>query len=82
MFTAGEQEYADNILNYIDPQNTIFKRRLYRQDCIKVDDFYIKDLDVFLDRDREHMCIVDNSILSFAFDLDNGIPINSFVGNE
>lgn len=28
------------------------------------------------------MCIVDNSILSFAFDLDNGVPINSYVGNE
>jgi len=28
------------------------------------------------------MCIVDNSILSFAFDLDNGVPINSFIGNE
>lgn len=28
------------------------------------------------------MIIVDNSILSFAFDLDNGVPINSFIGNE
>ena len=28
------------------------------------------------------MCIVDNSILSFAFDLDNGVPINSYIGNE
>lgn len=28
------------------------------------------------------MLIVDNSILSFAFDLDNGVPINSYIGNE
>ena len=28
------------------------------------------------------MCIVYNSILSFAFDLDNGVPINSYIGNE
>ena len=28
------------------------------------------------------MVIVDNSILSFAFDLDNGVPINSFMGTE
>ena len=28
------------------------------------------------------MCIVDNSILSFAFDLDNGVPINSYMGTE
>lgn len=25
---------------------------------------------------------MDNSILSFAFDLNNGVPINSFMGNE
>ena len=35
-----------------------------------------------MDREREHMCIIDNSILSFAFDLDNGVPINSYIGNE
>lgn len=28
------------------------------------------------------MCIIDNSILSFAFDLDNGVPINSYMGTE
>ena len=82
VFTAGEQEYADCILDYIDPNRTIFKKRLYRQDCIQLDNFFIKDLDIILDREREHMCIVDNSILSFAFDLDNGVPINSYIGNE
>jgi TFIIF-interacting CTD phosphatase-like protein len=28
------------------------------------------------------MVIVDNSIVSFAFDLDNGVPINSYMGTE
>jgi TFIIF-interacting CTD phosphatase-like protein len=28
------------------------------------------------------MIIVDNSILSFCFDLDSGVPINAFIGNE
>ena len=28
------------------------------------------------------MIIVDNSIMSFAFDLDNGVPINSYIGTE
>ena len=30
VFTAGEQEYADHILDYIDPENRIFRKRLYR----------------------------------------------------
>ena len=28
------------------------------------------------------MIIVDNSIVSFAFNLDNGVPIDDFIGNE
>jgi len=81
-FTAGVQEYADPILDQIDPENAIFKKRLYRGSCIKTQQFYIKDLDIFLDREKENMMIVDNSILSFAFDLANGVPINSYMGED
>ena len=35
-----------------------------------------------MDRKKEDMIIVDNSILSFAFNLDNGVPINSYNGTE
>ena len=81
-FTAGVQKYADPILDQIDPDKKIFKARLYRDSCIKVQDFFIKDLDIILDREKDNICIVDNSILSFAFDLQNGVPINSFMGDE
>ena len=37
---------------------------------------------MFIDRDKENIVIVDNSIMSFAFDLDNGVPIQSFFGYE
>ena len=39
-------------------------------------------MDIILDRELESVIIVDNSILSFAFHLDNGVPINSFMGTE
>jgi len=68
-FTAGVQPYADKILDQIDPEKKIFKKRLYRDSCIKCDKFYIKDLDVIMDRQKENLIIVDNSILSFGFDL-------------
>jgi len=55
---------------------------LYRDSCIKCDQFYIKDLDVIMDRQKENLIIVDNSILSFAFDLANGVPINDYMGND
>ena len=34
VFTAGEQRYADTILNWIDPHGVYFSFRLYRQHCI------------------------------------------------
>ena len=82
VFTAGVQKYADPILDQIDPEKKLFKARLYRDSCVKVSDFFIKDLDIILDREKENMALVDNSILSFAFDLPNGVPINSFMGDE
>lgn len=36
VFTAGCQDYADFILDHIDPQRTIIKKRLYRQNCIQL----------------------------------------------
>lgn len=55
---------------------------MYRDSCIRCEQFFIKDLDIILDREKANMIIVDNSILSFAFDLPNGVPINSFMGDE
>jgi len=81
VWTAAIKEYADPILDRIDPDATIFKKRLYRDSCIKCDQLLIKDLDIILDRDKSALIIVDNSILSFAFDLVNGVPINSFKGD-
>lgn len=81
-FTAGVQEYADQILDKIEEKKKYFKKRMYRDTCIKCDQFYIKDLDVIMDRKKENIIIVDNSIVSFAFDLANGVPINSYMGND
>lgn len=51
IFTAAEQEYADLILDVLDPEKTFFYKRLYRQHCVKIDDVYIKDLRIIADRD-------------------------------
>lgn len=42
----------------------------------------MKDLSIIADRNIKNMMIVDNSIISFAFNLENGIPIKAFLGNE
>ena len=42
----------------------------------------MKDLRVITDRDLKDIVIVDNSIVSFAFQLSNGVPISSFTGQS
>mmetsp|Transcript_16185 Transcript_16185/g.15573 ORF Transcript_16185/g.15573 Transcript_16185/m.15573 type:complete len:103 (-) Transcript_16185:98-406(-) len=78
VFTASEQSYADLIIDKIDPNKEFFSFRLYRHHCIRQEEVFVKDLRVISDRDPEHIIIVDNSILSFGFQLDNGVPICAF----
>ena len=78
VFTAGEQDYADAILDVLDTDKWINKR-LYRQHCICVDEkYYVKDLRIIEDRELCDMVLVDNSIISMAFQIDNGIPVAPF----
>ncbi len=52
---------------------------MYRQHCYKtVDNYYIKDLRVIGNRDLKDLVIVDNSVYSFSYQIDNGIPIIPF----
>lgn len=76
VFTASCKNYADTILDYLDPDNQYFHHRLYRDTCWKVPDgVYVKDLRVFHQWNLEDIILVDNAVYSFAFQLDNGIPI-------
>ena len=78
--TASHQAYADAVLDFMDPEKKYFKYRLYRNNCSLVDidgvKFYVKDLDIFNEYyDLKDIVIIDNSVLSFAYHLYNGIPI-------
>ena len=89
VYSASDRSYADPVLNFIDPNNDYFQYRLYRSHCIyskvKDDDkikLYIKDLSIFKNIDLKDMVIIDNSILSYAYHLNNGIPIVPYYKGE
>ena len=56
--------------------------RLYRQHCIPTPFGHIKDLRILKNRDLKDILIIDNSCLSFAFNINNGIPILQFYDND
>ena len=78
VFTASEQEYADPIIDYLDPTGELIQARYYRPSCFKKNDFHVKDMRIFHQRKLTDIVLIDNSVYSFAFQLDNGVPIVSF----
>jgi len=81
-FTASEKSYADSVLDFIDPANQIFDMRLYRNNCVKTPFGMVKDLRIIENRDLKDIILIDNSCLSFAFNINNGVPILPFFDNE
>ncbi|CEM07611.1 unnamed protein product [Vitrella brassicaformis CCMP3155] len=80
-YTAANHDYADQIIAQLDPNNEFFSHRLYRYHCVEHRGYYIKDLRL-LGRPLSHLILIDNSLISFAFQPDNGIFIHSFLGDS
>jgi CTD small phosphatase-like protein 2 len=92
IFTAAMQVYASPLLDILDPENTRFKKRFYREHC-KYDpnvNAYVKDLshvsnhissfsNVPLDiNPARRMVLVDNNPMSFIANPQNGILVSNF----
>lgn len=83
LFTAGLKSYAEVIYQYFDPGKEYITKVLSREDCIfdKSLKIYIKDLRI-LGLDLNFTFLVDNSVISFALNIDNGIPALPFFDDD
>lgn len=82
VWTAGSSEYANRVINSIDPDNSLFDLRLFREQCYATPkDIYVKDLRI-LNRDLSKTIIVDNSAYSFGFQPENGVLVLPFKGER
>ena len=80
IFTAALQNYADLVIDGIDP-NGVISDRLYRQHTINIGNINIKDLNK-LGRDIKHIIIIDNFKENYSLQPKNGLNIIDFEGNE
>ena len=61
IFTASVKEYADAVIDYLDPHKNMIKFRLYRNNCINVNDrIYVKDLRILKGVDLKDILLIDN----------------------
>lgn len=79
IFTAAVKEYADNILDNIDPSGYI-SHRLYREHTRLEDYVSIKDLSS-INRDLSKTIIIDNIASNFKLQPRNGIAISTWTGD-
>eukprot|EP00826_Nyctotherus_ovalis_P054914 TRINITY_DN7246_c0_g1_i11.p1 TRINITY_DN7246_c0_g1~~TRINITY_DN7246_c0_g1_i11.p1 ORF type:complete len:343 (-),score=51.41 TRINITY_DN7246_c0_g1_i11:146-1174(-) len=81
VFTAGTESYAKAIVESLDPKKQYITYLLHRDQCIKTKNWIIKDLRVIGRRKLKDMIMVDNSVISFAGNLDSGIYVPSYEGD-
>lgn len=83
LFTAAVQEYADPIIDDLDPYNIIFKKRYYRNSCIysSKNQTLIKDITI-IGNDMKSIAIIDNTPMSYSMQPENGIPIISWYNDK
>lgn len=81
IFTAGTKEYCDKILDIIDINNNLIKYRLYRSHLsLRNINNDVKDLSL-LGRNLNKIIIIDNLPENYKLQEDNGLPINSWLGD-
>jgi Dullard-like phosphatase family protein len=79
VYTASTRDYADAVLNELDPRRELFVARLYRENCLPVNGMNIKNMKNFPGNDA---VLVDNLIYSYAFQMGQGIPICPFIDDD
>ncbi len=80
IYTSAAKDYANPIIDYID-KNKVISRRLFRNDCFKINDIYYKD---FWKHgfDSKKVIIVDDSPEVHVNAKDNLIPIKKWFGSQ
>lgn len=81
IFTASAKNYADSIIDLIDPNHEFISARYYRDSCVLSQFGFIKDLNI-LKKNLKDILLIDNLSTSFLYQKQNGILIPSWYGDK
>jgi len=81
IFTASLSSYADRVLDLLDPSGELIQHRLYRENCLMTEGYYVKDLRVLCGRKLRDIVLVDNSVFSAAYQLENWVEVVSWYSD-
>jgi len=83
IFTAAVPVYADPLLDTLDPDNTLFAGRWYRDSCTydANQQAHVKNLNKLPISQLDRAVLVDNNPLSFLANPNNGILVSSFYND-
>ena len=87
VYTAGETDYAQDMVSSIDPLHKYFRGALTRSNCALLEMHEggvmgMKNLSVISNRNKENTIIVDDTIHAWPNDLSNLVPIEAFHGDH
>ena len=83
VFTAAEEAYAREAVGLLDTTGKVIHKLVSRKFCVPTLGGHLaKDLRIFADRCLSQMLLVDDNLWSFAFQLDNGIPVAPYYCQE
>ena len=81
IFTISVKQRADEVINIIEKNKRYFNGRLCREYCTLMGAAYVKDISK-LGRNLSKTIIIDNDLVCFYLQQENGILIKSFEGKE
>lgn len=82
LFSSANELYVRKIVKIVDESQQYIKQVCTNHDCTKtMSGHYVKDISIF-NRDPKDVVIIDNSLVSFANNIENGIWIKPFYGEE
>ncbi len=83
MFSTGSTSYTTEVLKRIDPTQRFISAKLEKEQCIlRNEEAYLKDLRVLEGRSLERTVIVDCQAFAFQSQLDNGIYVPAYFGDD